>query len=125
MKNFSKIIAILSFGTIGWVLSGLIFYFARMFLGNYLAVLVHFVFSPLAFIGLSYLYFRYINITSSLITAAFVTGIVIGLDFFVIGLLIEKNFRIFTSIMGTWLPFLLIFLSVFLTGLNFNDRSLS
>jgi hypothetical protein len=124
MKNLTKTISIVLFGLIGWALSEMTFYLARIHLGSYLSVLIHFVLSPLIFIILSYIYFRYINLTSALATAIFVTAILIGLDFFVVSLFIEKSFRMFTNVMVTWMPFLLIFLSVFLTGLNFNDRSL-
>jgi hypothetical protein len=124
MKNFIRTIALIIFGVIGWAACGAVFYVGEMIFKTYLAVLIHFILSPIIFIGLSYLYFKYFNLTSPLKTAVVVTGIVIILDFFVVALLIEKNFQMFTSVMGTWLPFLFIFLAVFLTGLNFNDKFL-
>ena len=44
-------------------------------------------------------------------------GFVILADFFVVGLLINRSLEMFTSIVGTWLPFTLIFLSTWITGL--------
>jgi hypothetical protein len=43
-------------------------------------------------------------------------AIVIFLDMFVIALLVEKSFDMFRSVLGTWLPFVLIFLTIWLTG---------
>jgi len=39
------------------------------------------------------------------------------MDFFVVAMLINHSFEMFTSLMGTWLPFALIFLSTYLSGL--------
>jgi hypothetical protein len=39
------------------------------------------------------------------------------MDVFVVALLIEGSFDMFKSVLGTWLPFLLIFLSTWWTGL--------
>ena len=59
-----------------------------------------------------------INIDSycELLAAMFV-AIVIFLDVFVIALLIERSFEMFRSVLGTWLPFALIFLATWLTGM--------
>jgi hypothetical protein len=125
MKNLARITAVLLFGLIGWILSELTFYTSKFYLGSYLAVLIHFVLSPLLFIILAYIYFRYINLTGSLLTALIVTSILIVLDVFVVAMIIENSFRMFTNVMATWMPFLFVFLSIFLTGMNFNDKSLS
>jgi hypothetical protein len=39
------------------------------------------------------------------------------MDTFVVAILIERSFRMFQSIVGTWLPFGLVFLSTWWTGL--------
>jgi hypothetical protein len=51
-------------------------------------------------------------------TALLFVGIVIGLDFFVVALLILRSMEMFTSLLGTWIPFALIFASAYMTGLN-------
>ena len=43
-------------------------------------------------------------------------GKVAVLDILIVALLIERSFEMFTSILGTWIPFLLIFGSTYLTG---------
>jgi len=39
------------------------------------------------------------------------------MDFFVVTLLINRSLEMFTSLLGTWIPFALIFTSTYLTGL--------
>jgi hypothetical protein len=38
------------------------------------------------------------------------------MDFFVIALLVQKSFAMFASVLGTWIPFALIFASTYVTG---------
>ena len=45
-------------------------------------------------------------------------GFVILVDFFLVAMLILKDFGMFASIMGTWLPFALIFLASYVVGLK-------
>lgn len=124
MKNLIRTIVIIIFGVIGWAACGMVFYVSEMMFKTYLAILIHFILAPAIFALLSYLYFKYFNLTNPLKTAVIVTSIVIGLDFFIVALLIEKNFQMFTSVMGTWMPFIFIFITIFTTGLHFNDKSL-
>jgi hypothetical protein len=42
---------------------------------------------------------------------------VIIVDFFIVALLINKSLDMFASLLGTWIPFVLIFTSTYLTGL--------
>ena len=62
-------------------------------------------------------YFKKFDYTSPFVTAIIFTLIVMILDFFVVAMVIEKNLEMFESVMGTWLPFLFIFLTVWLRGL--------
>jgi hypothetical protein len=41
---------------------------------------------------------------------------VIAMDFFVVAMLINRSFEMFASLLGTWIPFALIFASTYLTG---------
>jgi hypothetical protein len=124
MKNLIRIIVLLLFGVVGWAACGVVFYVGERIFKTYLAIVIHFLLAPAIFAVLSYFYFKYFNLTSPLKTAVIVTSMVIGLDFFVVALLVEKDFQMFTNVMGTWLPFLFIFITVFTTGLHFNDKSL-
>jgi len=124
MKNLIRTISLIFFGVTGWLISETIYYLGERIFRSYHAILIHFILAPFVFIGLSYLYFKYFNYTRPLATAIIITLIVLGLDIFIVALLIEESLEMFSSVMGTWLPFLFIFLTVFITGLNFNDQTL-
>jgi hypothetical protein len=44
------------------------------------------------------------------------------MDFFVVATLILRSFEMFTSLLGTWIPFTLIFTSTWLTGIFVRER---
>jgi hypothetical protein len=49
-------------------------------------------------------------------TAAVFTGLVVAVDFVVVALLINRSLAMFASLLGTWIPFALIFSSTWITG---------
>jgi hypothetical protein len=49
-------------------------------------------------------------------TALIFVGFVIAVDYFVEALIINRSFDMFASLLGTWIPFALIFSSTYLTG---------
>ena len=49
-------------------------------------------------------------------TAAIFTGIPMAMDFFLVSLLILRSLEMFTSLIGTWIPFALIFIVTYVTG---------
>jgi len=110
-------------GFLGWALCG-----ATMGIGMAAttiqnALVIHAAAAPLIFAGVALVYFRRFGWWSPLTTAATFLSVVIVLDFFVVALLIEKSFAMFRSVLGTWFPFLLIFLSSWWTGaVVFNSR---
>jgi hypothetical protein len=109
-------------GLIGWALCG-----ATMGIGTAAttlenALVIHAAAAPLIFAGVALVYFRRFGSWSPLTTAATFLTVVIVLDFFVVALLIEKSFAMFRSILGTWLPFLLIFFSSWWTGAAVRDN---
>lgn len=81
------------------------------------ALVVHVIGAPIFFTIVSLIYFKKFSYTTSLQTATIFTGFVIGVDFFVVALLINRNLEMFTSLLGTWIPFAMIFTSTYLTGL--------
>ncbi len=104
-------------GLVGWVLCG-----ATMGLGMRVttleaALILHALAAPLIFTALSLVYFHRLGSWSPPRTAAAFLGVVVVMDVFVVALLIERSFEMFKSILGTWLPFLLIFNSTWWTGL--------
>jgi hypothetical protein len=81
------------------------------------ALVIHAAAVPIIFAIVSAVYFTYFAYSSPLITAIGFVAIVIGMDFFVVALLIQRDFAMFRSVLGTWLPFGMIFLSTFIVGL--------
>jgi len=68
------------------------------------------------------MYFRTFNYTTPLQTALVFLVFAILMDFFVIALLVQKSFAMFASVLGTWIPFALIFASTYVTGLYTTRR---
>lgn len=79
-------------------------------------LIVHVIGAPIIFSLISWFYFKRLNYTSPIQTALLFIGIVIFMDFFLVALIINKNLEMFLSPLGTWIPFALIFLATYLTG---------
>ncbi len=107
---------IFAHAVVGWALCGATMGFGLAFTSLSTALAVHLVAASVFFIGIAWVYFRWFGFTSPLRTATVFTAIIIFLDILVVALLIERSFAMFGSVLGTWLPFLLIFLATYLTG---------
>jgi hypothetical protein len=81
------------------------------------ALIIHAIAAPIFFALISLVYFHRFNFTRPLQTAAIFLTFVIVMDFFVVAMLINNSFEMFTSLLGTWIPFALIFTSTYVTGL--------
>lgn len=81
------------------------------------ALIIHAIAAPIIFTGVSLVYFNRFNYTRPLRTALIFVSFVILLDFFVVSMVVLGNFDMFASLLGTWIPFTLIFFSTYLTGL--------
>jgi hypothetical protein len=115
---FAKSIGIaVAHALVGWTLCG-----ATMFAGMAVTTLswalaIHAVAAPIIFAAVSWVCFRRSGTWSPLSAASAFVGVVVAMDFFVVALFIEKSFDMFRSVTGTWLPFTLIFISTWCTGL--------
>lgn len=107
---------------VGWALCFATIGIGMRLLPQQSALIVHAVGAPVFFALLSWVYFTRFNYTRPLPTAVAFTAIVMLLDFFVVALLILRNLEMFASLLGTWIPFGLIFASTYLTGLALRDR---
>jgi hypothetical protein len=79
-------------------------------------LVVHAIGAPLIFAAVSWVYFTGFGYTTSLETAIWFVSFVIGMDFFVVALLIQRKLDMFKSLLGTWVPFSLIFLATYAVG---------
>lgn len=109
-------------GAIGWALCGAIMFVGMAVTDLQTTLIVHAIGAPVVFILISLFYFTRFNYTSPLQTAITFFGIVVLMDFFIVALLINRSFEMFLSPLGTWIPFGLIFLSTYLTGLYLEGK---
>jgi hypothetical protein len=86
------------------------------------ALIFHAIVAPIAFAGLSWVYFTRFGYTRPLTTALLFVAIVVALDVFVVTILIQRSLAMFASPLGTWAPLSLIFTSTWATGI-FVDRT--
>jgi hypothetical protein len=87
------------------------------------ALLLHAAVAPVIAAGAAWVYFSRFGHTSPLVTASGVVGLVMAADFLVVALGINRSLDMFGSVVGTWLPFALIFASTFAAGVLCRKRS--
>ena len=121
--NARRRLVVVAAGFIGWALCfGVMgIGMAAMSLDN--ALIVHAVAAPIIFGVVSLVYFKRFGYTSPLATAAAFVGFVITMDFLLVALVINRSLAMFTSPIGTWIPFSLIFASTYLMGLYLTRRA--
>lgn len=115
--NIRRSLIVLAHAFVSWSLctATMLFGMATMSLSK--ALIIHAVGAPI-FSGLvSLFYYRRFNYTTPLQTAAIFVSFAILVDFFVIALLVNRSLEMFASLLGTWIPFALMFASTYLTGL--------
>lgn len=119
--NPQKLVVILIHAFIGWM-----FCAATMGIGMATTslentLILHAIGAPIFFAAVSLIYFSKFNYTTPWQTALIFVGFVVGLDFVVVALLINRSLDMFTSLLGTWIPFVLIFVSTYFTGVIANN----
>ncbi len=114
--NPKKLITLLVHAFIGWALCAATMGIGMATTSLQNALIVHAIGAPIFFTIVSLNYFKKFNYTTPLQTAMIFVGFVIVVDFFVVALLINRSLEMFGSLLGTWIPFALIFTSTYLTG---------
>lgn len=127
MVNPSKVFTVLIHAFVGWALCAATMGIGMAATSLENALIIHAIGAPIFFMVASLIYFKKFNYTTPLQTAMIFIGFVIAVDFFVVALLINRSLEMFASLLGTWIPFALIFVATFLTGLlavkSRNNRS--
>jgi len=108
---------VVTHGAVGWLLCGLVMFGMLRVASLAAALAVHAIAAPLIFIGIAIHYFRPRGARAPLPTALAMTAVVIVLDLGIVAGLVNRSLAMFGSVAGTWLPFALIFLATWLTGL--------
>jgi len=114
--NLSKVVILLAHAFVGWVLCFATIGIGRAVTTMDITLIVHAILAPIFFAVVALVYFRKFNFTTPLQTAVVFIAFVIAMDLFVVAMLINNSFEMFTSLLGTWIPFALIFVSTYLTG---------
>jgi len=117
-----KTFIILAHAMVGWILCGLTMGLGMGLLSLTSALIIHAIAAPLFFILLSWFYFKKFSFTTPLQTSIIFMALVIFMDVLIVAAVIENSFKMFESFLGTWLPFLLIFLSTWITGSIIKNR---
>jgi hypothetical protein len=121
--KIKKPVVILLHAFIGWALCASVMGIGMAVWPVHTALIVHAAAAPVLFFCVSFVYFRFFHYTKPLPTAVLFVLFVILMDFFVVAVIILKSFDMFKSIIGTWIPFALIFLSCYFTGLFFKKKA--
>jgi hypothetical protein len=121
--NTKKIFIILAHAFVGWAFctASMVIGMATMSLEN--ALIVHAIGAPIFFSIISLIYFNKFNYTRPLQTALIFVAFVILVDFFLVALIINRSLEMFTSLLGTWIPFALIFTAIYIVGMMVNGQS--
>jgi hypothetical protein len=98
-----------------WLACGLTMALGRSAFGLETALKIHAIAAPVFAALVSLVYFERFGV-SPLVAAAFVTLFIVVLDAGLVAPVFEKSYAMFMSILGTWLPFLSIFVATYLTG---------
>lgn len=115
--NTAKLATLLGHALAGWALCGAIMGIGLALLPFEDALLIHALAAPLFFIFISRNYFQRFAYTTPLQTAVIFLAFVMLMDFFVVALMIHHSLDMFSSLLGAWVPFVLIFTATHLTGL--------
>ena len=116
MINRRKLIIILIHAFVGWALCAATIGIGMAITSLKNTLIIHAISAPIFFMIVSLNYFKKFHYTTPLQTAMIFVCFVIAVDFFVVGLLINRSLEMFSSLLGTWIPFALIFFSTYSTG---------
>jgi hypothetical protein len=114
---------VLAFALIAQMLCWAIMVLGQMITSLENTLIAHAIGAPIIAVVVSLVYYKKFNYTTPLQTAIVFISVVIAMDVFIVALLIEKSFEMFTSPIGTWIPISSIFLATYLTGLFVTKRA--
>jgi hypothetical protein len=103
---------------IGWGLCGAVMGIGMRLMSLQNALLVHLFAAPVIFALVTLSYQKKVPSARPLWVAAGFTVFVMAMDFFLVAMVIQKSFAMFRSATGTWLPFGMIFMSSWRTGMS-------
>jgi len=99
-----------------WGLCGTTIAVGRSVMSIETTLIVHAIGAPIFAALVSFIYFKRFNYTSPIKTAIIFLLFIIIMDAGLVAPVFEGNYDMFKSVLGTWIPFALIFLSTYATG---------
>lgn len=118
-----KTIVFLLHALAGWALCGAVMGIGMLLMPLHNALLLHLFAAPVIFAMVSLSYHKKVPSARPLLVAAGFMVIVMAMDFFLVAMVIQKSFAMFRSFLGTWLPFGMIFMSSWRTGMSMRKTS--
>ncbi len=115
--NTEKLAPVLGVALFGWGLCAAAMSMALNSTPLAEALVIHAIAAPILFIFVSLVYFQRFAYTTPLQTAFIFVCVALFMDFFVVGLLLNRSLAMFANPLGTWIPLLLIFTATHITGL--------
>ena len=88
-----------------------------------MALTIHLLATPVIATAISILYFRVYHYTSPLQTAFVFLMFAVLMDAGLVAPFIEKSYQMFTNALGTWIPFALIFIPTYITGMGMRRKA--
>lgn len=119
----SKVAIILAFAIVGWAYCGALIGVGRQFFTMDTTLVIHAIGAPVGFAVLSWIYHRYFGFTRPIYTALMFLAVVVALDIFPVAIVFEQSFAMFRSVIGTWLPWVLIVASTWVVGVVTTRRT--
>ncbi len=121
--NGPRLITLLGHGLTGWALCAATMGIGMAVTSLETTLVIHAIAAPIFFAIITFIYFRYFPYTTPLATALIFLALVMALDLFLVALIVNKSLELFTSLLGTWIPFGLIFAATYVTGLLVTKRA--
>jgi hypothetical protein len=121
--DYVKLLIVSIYAFMGWTICGAIMFIGTAVTSEFIALIIHALSAPIIFAVVSSFYFKKYDLTTPLETAALFVAFVVLLDFVVVALLINKSLAMFGNVLGTWIPFVLIFISTYYTGRKLEKKA--
>jgi len=113
---------LVAYGIVGWAVCGGAIAIGRTYLSMSDTLLAHAIIAPMTFALLSWHYSLRFPQASPLYTASGMLSVVIGLDALVVAPFFERDYAMFRSMVGTWLPFASILAASYFVGRAVGQR---
>jgi hypothetical protein len=112
-----KVVIVLIHSFIIGVLCGATIGIGRSITTIELTLIIHVIAAPIFAALISLFYYRKFNYTTPLQTAGIFLLFIMAMDAGLVAPVFEKSYEMFKSVLGTWIPFAVIFSSTYVTGL--------